>query len=622
VTAPATRWAGPLAALLLAACQPQARRLLLLDLTLVDPVVLNGTARPWHDAGYTVEYRRFYPHLTRQDLERYRTVMLLGGREPEGASDALTVGDLAVLHEWVLRGGVVVLGYGGDGEGYLDRWLLNRWLELEGAGIVIGDRLLEDTTARPSPHPPEAWVESRRMGDEPLGSVFDPFPLERNHVVSVRDQAELLATAGRHAFVRAPKAPSPRPDAGVAAAARIGDGLVVVISRHALGALGPQSRAPAAPVLQSGAGGAARDFLTALARWTRRPAEWAHVPPAGHGAPLLVGDAPAPVEWQPPPLAPPADAGQTPLPLEPDPTLARAAGTPVWVRQQGIRALWAPLFALREGRRAPRSTAALDSLVGFLDVGAVNLLAGDAEPRAVADSAHVPWEARDTRRAWADLATRLQPTSVAWIPALDYRDGRVPIADSSRGPRGEAVADWCALDSLFWSELVAPAFGALSRLAAEQRELVLAAGLDLRDDVHSATGEFCDAAWYHTLARLGRDGSLDSLPPEQRYRTLREQGLLAAYHRALEDEVAARAAALRDRALRLRSNLLFAFRLGRTPSDWFSLGLLRGFALPDRPVLLFGRDVRTHELLALYRARGINAVHAVELAPALMGARD
>ena len=48
---------------LLSACQPQATRLLLLDLTLSEPAVLNGTAQPWRDEGYHVEYRRFFPHL-------------------------------------------------------------------------------------------------------------------------------------------------------------------------------------------------------------------------------------------------------------------------------------------------------------------------------------------------------------------------------------------------------------------------------------------------------------------------------------------------------------------------------------------------------------------------------
>src|SRR5437667_11259732 len=102
---------------LLAACQPQARRVLLLDLALSDPVVLNGTARPWADAGYRVQYRRFYPHLTRADLPQFRTLLFLLGREPEAASDALTAGRLALLDEWVRRGGDGVLGYAGDGVG-------------------------------------------------------------------------------------------------------------------------------------------------------------------------------------------------------------------------------------------------------------------------------------------------------------------------------------------------------------------------------------------------------------------------------------------------------------------------------------------------------------------------
>ena len=97
--------------LLLAACEPQARRALVLDLALSDPALLDGTARPWHDAGYTVAYRRFYPHLTRSDLARYHALLFLLGRGPEVPSDALTAGDLAMLDEWVQGGGVAVLSF-------------------------------------------------------------------------------------------------------------------------------------------------------------------------------------------------------------------------------------------------------------------------------------------------------------------------------------------------------------------------------------------------------------------------------------------------------------------------------------------------------------------------------
>ncbi|HVH67405.1 MAG TPA: hypothetical protein VM716_06020 [Gemmatimonadales bacterium] len=628
--------------LLLAACQPRATRLLLLDLALTEPALLNGTAQPWRDVGYTVEYRRFYPHLARADLERYRVLIFLLGREPEAPSDALTAGDLALLTEWVPRGGVVVLGYDADGEGYLDRWIANRWLEFEGAGISIGDRLLEDTTARipGAAGRSQPWATSRKLGDEPLGSVFDPFPLDRNHVVTTRDSSQLLAVTSQHAFVRVPSPSSPprtnrapasnvtaaRGGAGVAAATRIGDGLVVVISRHALASLGPQPR-PTTPVLPHEPLARTRDFLTALARWTRRPAEWAHVAPAAHGIPLALAQAPAPVELASPAAAPPHAVDTVSLPVAADPKLYHAANIPDWLRQYGMRVLWLPLFAPRESRHVPRSGASLDSIIVLLDAGAFNLFAGDAGPESM-DSLHVRWEERDAvRRTWAEAVKRLQPTSVAWIPMLDYGNARHAPADSSRGARGEALGAPCALDSTLWADGLASAYAALGRLAVEQKTLVIALGLELGGTRGYSMGqEFCDLAWRRGLVGLSRGGEAarawDTLPYGARYPTLRDAGLLARYYRALEDEVAARATVLRDRVLKQRRDLYFAFQLPQPPTDWFTLGLLRGFGLSDRPTLLFTPELQARDLLALYRARGINLAHAGALDPAALRARD
>src|SRR2546423_556070 len=92
--------------------------------------------------------------------------------------------------------------------------------------------------------------------------------------------------------------------------------------------------------------------------------------------------------------------------------------------------------------------------------------------------------------------------------------------------------------------------------------------------------------------------------------------------RAREDEVAARATPLGDRVLRQRRDLSFASRLTQPPADWFTFGLLRGFGLPDRPLLLFTPELWTRDLLAFYRARGLNIVHAVALVPPSLRARD
>src|SRR5207247_2343044 len=132
--------------------------------------------------------------------------------------------------------------------------------------------------------------------------------------------------------------------AGCVAAAGPGRGRAVVPSRPARGAPGPQSRSTPAPLQQLDALERPHEFLGALARWARRPAEWAHVPPAARGGPLVLEQAPVPVEVAPPAMAPPGGVDTIALPLLPDPKLARATSTPEWLRQQGMRVLWAPLF--------------------------------------------------------------------------------------------------------------------------------------------------------------------------------------------------------------------------------------------------------------------------------------
>src|SRR5207237_6919039 len=122
-------------------------------------------------------------------------------------------------------------------DGYLDRSTTNCWLDLLGTGTSSGDRLLEDTTTRAltTTGRPQPWAEARTVGDEPLGSplgeVYEPFPLDRNNVITVRDHSALLAVTSLHAFVRAPRpprSPSPRGRAAGVAAARVAVGLCTV----------------------------------------------------------------------------------------------------------------------------------------------------------------------------------------------------------------------------------------------------------------------------------------------------------------------------------------------------------------------------------------------------------
>jgi len=559
----------PFLLLLVAACQTEAARLLVVDLTLTDPQSLETTAAPWHAAGYRVEYRRFYPHLTRDDLTRYRTVLVLGGRQPESLSDALTIGDLAILNEWVRRDGVVVLAYAVDA-GALDRWIMNQWLTSQGAGIAIGGgsgpgraQLLDAT---PLPH---SALDN---------AGFAAFPAGRNYPLQIRDKDQTLARGGSSAVV---------------AATRVHDGLIVVASRSLLASA------------DAVGGERARDFLVALARWTRRPAEWAGIGAATRPALLQLAGGPAQVAVHAPPLAPPAGVGAAAIVLpQPVPSTREDPVTPpAWISRQGMRVLWSR-FTL----------PALDSLLGFVDGAALNALATRIPPQAILDTA-------STRTLWKIAADRLQATSIRWFPAVSLAmipsEGGADEVDLHGKPTPIA----CGLDSLYWRAALRPSFRIMSRLGGGRPEVIGGVALDLDSAMTLYRGSgFCDADYSVGLASLGlaRDEveRLAALPPVVRYDTLLERGLLAAYYAGLETAVAERAIVLRSELRRLHPDVRFAFHASDAPADWFTVGLMRGFSSPDAPVLLWLKERRGgRALLRHYREHGVYALSALGLEP-------
>jgi len=547
--------------LLVAACQTEARRLLVVDLTLADPLTLEATAAPWHAAGYRVEYRRYYPHLTRQDLDRYRTVLVLGGRQPESLSDALTIGDLAILNEWVRRDGVVVLAYTEDG-GALDRWIMNQWLAAQGAGIAIGSgsdgAWLLDAT--PLPH---SALDN---------AGFAPFPAGHNYPLQIRDKSQTLARAGGMALV---------------AGSRVHDGLIVVASRSLLASADADSRA--------------RDFLVALARWTRRPAEWAGIGAGTRPAPLRLAGGPQQVAVHAPPRAPPAGASAIVLPQPVSTNREDPVVVPTWINRQGMRVLWSR-FTL----------PSLDSLLGFVEVAALNALATTIPEPAILDTV-------STRNLWKITADRLQATSIRWFPAVSL--SAIPSQGADEVDRhGRLTPIACGLDSLYWRGALRPSYRVLTRLGGARPDVIGGVALDLDSAMTYYRGSgFCDADYRVGLAALGLDRAeverLAALPPVVRYDTLLERGWLGGYYEGLEAAVAERAIVLRAELRRLHPDLRFAFHASDVPADWFTLGLLRGFSSPDAPVLLWLKERRGRALLRRYRERGVYAITALGLEP-------
>jgi hypothetical protein len=587
---------APLCVLLVAACQPQAKRLLLLDESLTQPVELESTARPWHAAGYDVDYRRFYPHLTRADLDRYRVVMILGGRRPAASSDALDAGDLAILTEWTLRGGVVVLGYPPEGGGTLDRWLMNRWLAWTGARITIGDFALHSARTPHAAPPLEP-----QLGSGMRGGGFDPFAAGISNQLLVEDDAQTLANVGPAAFVQGPGLKlQRRPGAAAIAATRVDNGLVVVASRAALGGAGES-------------GSESETFFRALARWTRRPAEWARIPGAGPRSRLVLTGGPAAVAPRAPRPAPPHGVTSERLARASRATPRPGAGLPGWITRQGIRALQSDFPRLAPEVNVTARIAALDSLTNILDIGAFNLLVTSAHVAPLADSTgRARWERDALRAAWQQISGRLQATSVRWLPLVLPRD--LEAAGDSAGPP-------CPLDDVLWGK-IASGMRVLSRFAASRSDLIPAVGIELDETTRSWSGmPFCDAAWQSGIAALPKQPALTkarltalaAVPLVARYDTLLESGLLAQYDSAVSHAVEQRAAAIAQDTRRQRRDLLVAVLVPRSPDDWFTRSLVRGLSTPSSPAIVLSPDPRARQFLGM-------VLHALRLDPIQLSA--
>ncbi|HET7791638.1 MAG TPA: DUF4350 domain-containing protein [Gemmatimonadales bacterium] len=542
-------------------------RLLILDFAAPDSVAAAALAAPWIEGGYDVDFRPYDAHPAPDDRTRYRAaVVLLGGA---AAPDTITPADFTRLTEWLRDGGVVVAAYPVGPSGTRDRARLNAWLDRLSAGVTIGGAQLADSTAAFSaePAPPATPVP-----DSPLREAgFDAFPFGRNDPLEVQSRWQVLARTTRSAYQRAPGSKSlSRSAAAVVAARRVGDGMLIVLARDALAAPAGGEDGRVVSLVDTSALAGSRVFLTALARWTRRPAEWGLVPVArpprtawlthaGRGGTI-------------PALQPAAPQRTIPLgSAGPPPPQANA---PAWVTRSGARALLTSATLTRTG--------AVDSLAEFLDAGGFTILATLGVPRGLGDA--------------------LQTTNVRWIPFLDP-GGFTP----------DSVA--CALDPRWW-DAFGTAYQAAAHGSAAWDDLVPAVGLDLsrRRGAPFAPGfAFCDSTYAQVLSRLRAEPRLDSVPRDRRYEELRDAGRLDAYLDTLQTLVTARAAGIASAARMEHPDLLFAARADSVPADWFTVGLIAGFARGGEPVLLFTGSTAPAALLGRYRARGIRIIHLVRL---------
>ena len=94
-----------------------------------------------------------------------------------------------------------------------------------------------------------------------------------------------------------------------------------------------------------------------------------------------------------------------------------------------------------------------------------------------------------------------------------------------------------------------------------------------------------------------------------RFNFLRVNGLLDEYFNVLSAEVERICRSIRSDILRINPDLLIASYIFTTPSNWFDLGVYRGFSSPERPMILMTFNVKSGCMMEQLRRRGVYAYH-------------
>lgn len=147
----------------------------------------------------------------------------------------------------------------------------------------------------------------------------------------------------------------------------------------------------------------------------------------------------------------------------------------------------------------------------------------------------------------------------------------------------------CPVSDAMWQEYLTPATVTVAKLAMEHpaiRGLLLDTEQYAGTETSGAVSDiycFCDAC----MARFGevQHISVPDLKPEERAAWLEQQNLLEPYYQLLEQRLEAQAEAMARQVQQVNPRFELHFYL--IDDSWFYRGLLRGWGVLDKPLLIF-----------------------------------
>lgn len=621
------KWLACAAIVLFASCWATGAtgldRALIVDFEMNPPCVLAGLMDNLKLAGFQPVYRPFYPRLTRWDLANSSMAVLLSGPSPGAPGTGMSLKEVQPLVDFVMGGGILVLGPSSgspsDQVGDHDRYLFNLLLHRLGAPIRIGDDWVMDEEncfngplwKAPLVLPLESLVPDLAL----RGSmVFDRTPS-----LTVGEGALSLVRSHGSAFLRGK--PAEKGPFTLAAQARCGKGMVLVMSRHVLTHGGANSKEPASPMLPMPREEAGlRVFLRNVLGRLKKEIGSDSLPSPVYASPPFQPD--FMILQEPLPDAPPPGTKEVSF-WKPvcGPSPAHLKPSHKWIFAEGVRSGWAHM---------DKDEKELERLACRMMISGLNTFWGVAHPQMLLGA----WGSESDRvrllKAWEHLASLLEYSGVRWLMGMNYPGGprTRQLPSSVVGAEGRAWSAPSPWDKDFWDKEVVSS----ARVAAYwSRSHPSAAGLVLdlemygREPVFFGNGvDFGDAPFKAFLESLAepRRSQARCLEASQRFPWLRDEGLLESYYDFLEKRAQDMGRSLREAVLAIRPDWVFGCYMAGILHRWFYRGLLRGLGEPGRPALIFTFQRDAGQDMEELGGHGIYAIHVRGLLMGMMKKRD
>lgn len=607
--------------------------------------VIGGCER----AGLTARYRRFYPHLTRADVEPgedgqlpYSIVVVAAGRYPGSPGSQMRMGELDNARSFVEAGGVLVLvpqsGFRDSYTGENDFFLFNRLLEELEVPVRIDHTTMIGTAWFGEPSPPHRsnpWGYATPL-EMVIGYPYLLTPGEDERIAggvmpSLRvasDTVQGLLHTHDIGYVWTYLGGDPEErvrylDDQLAAAtlSRVGEGYLAVVPRGplTLGGASSISDKPASDPEREAVNRAwvdelfeqlwdlARGQTTLEVTWTRDEDTLFSVA-ASNVDPLddagEVFEVASAINTLPVPEAPPEGELEEEVP-DPPPS---PRVDPEWFSAGGGRLGYGGLPEDRGAMAAAFAEAA--------DHG-IDVLMTTTYPSRLATL--FGSELTAEREMYRQVAALAEDAGVRWYigqhyvgPFLATEPRAFPLMVGSHGGEADSPAP---LSSTYWEEVLLPICAVVGEVASENPGI---AGFQIDMELYNGP------VWHHdgwafsddtvrVFADHGGDGELAEAlvesAPHDRLDLLIDAGRLAEYFGELESAAEDYGRRCRELATVSAPELGFMIYNAGFPNTWFHLGLMRGLATAENPVIVLTYDGWSGQPTETLWAAGVNLAH-------------